>query len=73
MLNIFGALSDLERENTLQRQKESIAVARIRDKKFGRPLLETPKEWEKVISLWEKGDITAVEPKKRLNLNRDTF
>lgn len=41
VLTVFGALSELERENTLQRQKEGIAVAKLKGKKFGRPQLLT--------------------------------
>lgn len=73
ILTIFGALSELERENTLQRQQEGIAAARIKGKKFGRPRIEKPKEWDKVISTWKKGEISAVEAMRRLNLNRGTF
>jgi DNA invertase Pin-like site-specific DNA recombinase len=36
-LTIFGALSELERESILQRQREGIAAARLKDTKFGRP------------------------------------
>jgi len=73
VLTIFGALSELERENILQRQKEGIAAARIKGKKFGRPVIEKPKEWDKVIALWQEKKITAVEAMRRLNLNRGTF
>jgi len=37
VLTLFGALSELERESTLQRQREGIAAAHLKDKKFGRP------------------------------------
>lgn len=73
VLTIFGALSELERENMLQRQKEGIAAARIKGKKFGRPLKETPKDWDRVINIWKNGEITAVEAMRRLKLNRGTF
>jgi len=73
VLTIFGALSELERENTIQRQKEGIAAAKINGKRFGRPPIAKPKEWDKIIGLWQKKEITAVEAMKRLNLNRGTF
>lgn len=73
VLTIFGALSELERENTLQRQKEGIAAARIKGKKFGRPQIDKPKEWDKIIGLWKEKKITAAEAMCRLNLNRGTF
>lgn len=45
VLTIFGALSELERESTLKRQREGIAAAHLKGKKFGRPRVEKPKEW----------------------------
>ncbi len=73
VLTIFGALSELERENTLQRQREGVEAARMKGKRFGRPRIETPKDWHKVITLWKQGEITAVEAMKRLKINRGTF
>lgn len=73
VLTVFAALAELERENTLQRQREGIAAARLKGKKFGRPRIEKPKEWEKVITNWKNGNITAVEAMKILNINRGTF
>jgi DNA invertase Pin-like site-specific DNA recombinase len=73
VLTVFGALAELERESTIQRQREGIAAAMLKGKKFGRPRVETPKDWDKVIALWKKDDITAVEAMRRLNVNRGTF
>jgi DNA invertase Pin-like site-specific DNA recombinase len=73
VLTIFAALSELERENILQRQKEGIAAAKIKGKKFGRPKIDKPKEWDSVIGLWQEKKITAVEAMHRLNLDRGTF
>ncbi len=73
VLTIFGALSELERENILQRQREEIAVAKNKGKKFGRPVIEQPKEWDILISQWQNKEITAVEAMKRLGMNRGTF
>ncbi|MBZ9637437.1 recombinase family protein [Clostridium sp. FP1] len=73
VLTIFGALSELERESILQRQSEGIAAARLKGKKFGRPRVENPKDWDKVIKLWKDGEISAVEAMNKLNMNRGTF
>jgi len=73
ILTIFAALSELERESILQRQKEGIDAARKNGKRFGRPKIEKPKNWEAVISDWEKGNIAAVDAMKKLDLNRGTF
>jgi DNA invertase Pin-like site-specific DNA recombinase len=73
VLTIFGALSELEIESTLQRQREGIAAAHLKGKKFGRPMVERPKDWDKVIKLWKDEKITAIEAMSRLNMNRGTF
>ena len=73
ILTIFGALSELERENILQRQREGIEIAKQNGKILGRPVIQKPKEWDKVIALWNRGEITAREAMKRLNMNRGTF
>lgn len=73
VLTIFGALSELERESILQRQCEGIAAARLKGKKFGRPKVEKPKEWNIVIKLWKDGQISSVEAMSKLNMNRGTF
>lgn len=73
ILTIFGALSELERENILQRQREGIEIAKQNGKVLGRPIIEVPKDWDKVISLWKRGEITAIESMKRLNLTKATF
>ncbi len=73
ILTIFGALSELERENILQRQREGIEIAKQNGKILGRPVIQKPKEWDKVITLWNRGEITAREAMKRLNMNRGTF
>jgi DNA invertase Pin-like site-specific DNA recombinase len=72
ILTVFGALSELERENIIQRQREGIEVARMKGKKFGRPKIETPKDGDKVISSWKSGNIT-VDAMKKLKMNRGTF
>lgn len=73
VLTIFGALSELERETTLQRQREGIDAAKQKGKHLGRPKLPTPKDWDKTITLWQNNEITAVEAMHRLNMNRGTF
>lgn len=45
----------------------------MKGKKFGRPKIEAPKDWDKVISMWGRDEITAIEAMKRLKMNRGTF
>ena len=72
MLTIFGAVAELEREYILQRQREGIAIAKAQGKYTGRPPKVVP-EFDKITALWRKGEISAVEAMRRLNMTKTTF
>lgn len=74
VLNVFAALSELEREQTLQRQKEGIAIAKQLGKYKGRqPIKIDNNEFEKLYKQWKSGKITAVIFQKQLGLSSSTF
>lgn len=73
MLTIFGGLAQFERECTLQRQKEGIAIAKEQGKYKGRKPLSKPSNWNSVIDRMDKGEITKVEARKELGLTHATF
>lgn len=72
MLTIFGAVAELEREYTLQRQAEGIAIAKEQGVYKGRKPIIRP-EFAIVVSLWRQGSITAVEAMNRLDMKSSTF
>jgi len=72
MLTIFGAVAELEREYILQRQQEGIAIAKEQGKYKGRKPIVHP-DFDRVVSKWQSGDITAVEAMRRLNMKASTF
>lgn len=72
MLTIFGAVAELEREYILQRQREGIAIAKMKGIYKGRKPIERP-EFKQVVALWRRGTITAVEAMKRLDMKPSTF
>lgn len=72
MLTIFGAVAELEREYILQRQREGIAIAKEQGKYTGRkPIM--PPNFESVVRQWRKGELTAAEAMRRLNMSSSTF
>ena len=74
VLSIFAALSELEREQTLQRQREGIAIAKTQGKYKGRQPL--PIDWVKFGQLyeqWKSGTNTAVWFQKEMGLQANTF
>ena len=72
MLTIFGAVAELEREYILQRQREGIAIAKMKGIYKGRKPIERP-EFKQVVALWRRWTITAVEAMKRLDMKPSTF
>ena len=72
MLTVFAAVAELEREYTLQRQAEGIAIAKEQGVYKGRKPIVRP-EFENVVSLWRQGGITAVEAMNRLDMKASTF
>lgn len=73
IMQVFAALSELERESIKERQKEGIEAARKRGKHLGRPRREKPSNWDLVIKEWKAGRITAVEARRQLGLPHATF
>lgn len=73
MLTIFAALSELERETLLQRQKEGIAVAKEKGVEFGRPKLVLPENWDEVVGDWRQGSMMTKDAIDRLGVTRSSF
>lgn len=73
VLQILSFMAEQERKNIKSRQAEGIAVAMAKGKKFGRPKIELPKEFETEYTLWKKGKQTAKATMEKLNLKRGKF
>ena len=72
MLTVFGAVAELEREYILQRQREGIAIAKANGVYKGRKLIQRA-AFDAVVSQWLRGEMTAVEAQRRLELSPSTF
>ncbi len=73
MLTVFAAVAELEREYILQRQREGIAIAKEQGKYTGRKPRPLPDNFERVISRWRAGEITATEAMRQTGLKPNTF
>ena len=72
MLTVFGAVAELERAYLLQRQREGIDLARAAGVYRGRkPIVRT--DFGRVVASWRRGEITAAEAMRRLDLKPSTF
>lgn len=74
MLTVFGAMAELEREQTLQRQREGIAAAKAAGKYKGRKPIEIDDSLVKSVhDQWYKREITTSHAVKLLNVSSRTF
>ncbi len=73
VLQILSYVAETEREFIRKRQAEGIAAAKARGVKFGAKKKELPENFEQVKGLWEKGQISAREAGKILNISYSTF
>ncbi len=73
MLTVFAAVAELEREYILQRQREGIAIAKEQGKYTGRKPMPLSENFERVVSRWRAGEITAAEAMRQTGLKPNTF
>lgn len=74
MLTVFAALAEFERELTLQRQREGIALAKEQGKYKGRqPIPFDEKQLHRECRKWVKGEQTAVDTMNKLNMKPNRF
>ena len=78
VLSVFAALYQLERENTLQRQREGIDLVledrrNGKDRPYGRPPAVLSETFAGNYKLWKGGKLTAVDFMKKEHLPRTTF
>lgn len=73
VLQLFSYVAQVERDMNRQRTMEGIAAAKGKGVHCGRPALELPKEFKKVLTLWKSGKISEREGAKRLGVSRPTF
>lgn len=74
VLTIFAALSELEREQTRQRQIEGIEIAKREGKYKGRSFKIVDEElFKRCYKRWKAGEITAVNFQKKINLLPNAF
>ena len=72
MLTVFAAVAELERAYIRQRQREGIEIAKANGVYKGRkPIVRD--NFAAVVALWRRGEITAVEAQRRLNMKPSTF
>lgn len=73
MITMIGAIYQFERENTLERQREGIAIAKKDGKYKGRKEIEYPENWEDVYNRYKCRELKGNEAMEELKLKKTTF
>ena len=73
LIEVMGTIAEQERLTIKQRQAEGIAAAKAKGKKFGRPAISTPENWQQVYASWKGGEITAKTAMGLTHLKRTSF
>ena len=74
MITVFAALSQLEREQLKQRQREGIEIAKAQGKYKGRKPIEI--DWTRFGQLygeWKSKNITGRDFMRRMDMSANTF
>jgi DNA invertase Pin-like site-specific DNA recombinase len=73
MITMIGAISEFERANMLERQREGIEIAKRKKKYRGRNKIRKPDNWDSVMADYRTRKITAKKAIGLLGLRRTTF
>lgn len=57
LIEVMGTIAEQERYMIRKRQREGIEAARQKGKRFGRPALPLPENWQEVYGLWTQKKI----------------
>ena len=71
--SFFAALSELERENILERQREGIEIAKTEGKYKGRKPVETTDRFFFVAKAWSDGNLALKDAIEQSGMSSSTF
>ena len=73
VLQLLSYVAQLERDEIRQRQAEGVAAARARGRRFGRPPLQRPENYEAVRRMVIERHMTHADAARELGVCRSTF
>lgn len=73
VLQLLSFISENERKNIKERQREGIEAAKLKGVRFGRPEKPVPEDFEEIYNKWLAKELSAEEAAKRCNFTRTTF
>lgn len=73
VFELLSYMAEKERLKIKQRQAEGIAAAKSKGKKFGRPTISYPDNWEEIYTKLKDGKITAVKAMELTSMKKTSF
>lgn len=73
MLTVFAALSELERDNILERQREGIEIAKVEGKYKGRKPIPASDRFFTVAKSWAAGNLALKDAIEESGMSPSTF
>lgn len=73
MLTVFAALSELERESTLERQREGIEIAKTEGKYKGRKPIPVSDRFFFLAKSWSEGNLALKDAIEESGMSSSTF
>ena len=73
VLQVLSFAAHNERDNIRKRQAEGIAAAKARGVHMGRPVVNAPPDFDRIVKAWEKKEITMEEAMKQCGMSETTF
>lgn len=73
VMTVFAAIYQFERENTLERQREGIEIAKREGKYKGRKPIEVTETFLLIARKWEKGELALKDAIARSGMSQATF
>ena len=73
VLQVLSFVAENERTNIRQRQAEGIASAKARGVQFGRPAIELPSDFSRIVAAWQRREITIEQVLATTGMKRSTF
>lgn len=73
VLQVLSFVAEEERTRIRSRQKEGIEIAKAKGKKFGRPRVKIPQNFDEEYKKWKNGEQTAKATMENLGLKKGKF
>lgn len=73
VLQILSFVAENERINIRKRQQQGIAAAKAKGVKFGRPEINVPDDFDKIVAMFDEKELTIDDALEKCDMSKSTF